>query len=73
MVGLGTGIAPFRAMIQDRYNAKENKEEVGKMALFFGNRNKKNEFLYQSDFEGKYSSVITDSFYAWSRDQKEKI
>jgi len=51
MVGLGTGIAPLRAMVQDRYYGKKNGEECGPMALFFGNRHKKTEFLYGNEFE----------------------
>lgn len=45
MVALGTGLAPMRAMIQDRHLALNNKEEVGPMALFFGNRHKATENL----------------------------
>lgn len=73
MVGLGTGMAPLRAMIQDRAVAKTNGEECGPMALFFGNRNAKNEFLYKDEIEGYVKDGVTDFFGAWSRDQKEKI
>jgi len=45
MVGLGTGIAPFRAMVQDRWQSKKEGEKTGPMALFFGNRHEKTEFL----------------------------
>jgi len=73
MVGLGTGIAPFRAMIQDRQHAKNQGEKTGPMALFFGNRHKKTEFLYGEEFENEFKSILTNTFYAWSRDQKEKV
>lgn len=73
MVGLGTGIAPLRAMVQDRAVAKANGEKCGQMALFFGNRNKKNEFLYENEFNKQEKDGVMDFYGAWSRDQPEKI
>jgi len=49
MVGLGTGIAPFRSMIQDRHKSKTEGANVGPMALFFGNRHKETEWLYKDE------------------------
>lgn len=51
MVGMGTGLAPLRAFIQERAVAKANGETCGPMALFFGNRNKKNEYLYGEELD----------------------
>ncbi|ELU40211.1 P450 family fatty acid hydroxylase [Rhizoctonia solani AG-1 IA] len=46
MFATGTGIAPFRSMIQDRWVRARQGEKVGKMILFFGCRDPKKEFLY---------------------------
>ncbi|KAF8716652.1 cytochrome P450, partial [Rhizoctonia solani] len=46
MFATGTGIAPFRSMIQDRWVRARQGEKVGKMILFFGCRDPKKDFLY---------------------------
>ena len=70
MVGPGTGIAPFRAFIEERKatNAK------GKNWLFFGDQHYSTDFLYQNELE-KYldEGILTKLDVAFSRDQKEKI
>ncbi|OAN19312.1 sulfite reductase subunit alpha [Photobacterium jeanii] len=70
MVGPGTGIAPFRAFIQER----ENREASGKNWLFFGDRTFTDDFLYQVEWQ-KYvkSGVVTRMDVAFSRDQAEKV
>lgn len=76
MVGLGTGMAPLRAMVQDRYNYVKNQggTDNAPMALFFGNRHKKTEFLYGDEMQHYIDSGVLTNFYgAWSRDQKEKV
>jgi len=74
MVGLGTGMAPFRAFIQQRKVLKEQGKEVGPMALYFGARFEKTEYLYGSEIEQfAKDGLITDLKKAFSRDQKEKI
>src|SRR3546814_491429 len=47
MIGAGTGVAPYRAFLQDR----EAKAISGKSWLFFGERNFRTDFLYQSDWQ----------------------
>lgn len=49
MIALGTGIAPMRALIQERHAAKAKGEKVGPMTLMFGSRNAKNDFLYEDE------------------------
>lgn len=76
MVALGTGIAPIRAVIRDRLLAKEQGEEVGPMALFFGVRNKANEYTYGEWIDAIHDNgngPLTINAPAFSRDQKEKI
>jgi len=70
MVGPGTGIAPFRAFLQERQyrNAK------GKNWLFFGDRNAATDFLYQDELEKMVKDgLLTQLDLAFSRDQEQKI
>ncbi|MEO0894663.1 MAG: assimilatory sulfite reductase (NADPH) flavoprotein subunit [Pseudomonadota bacterium] len=70
MVGPGTGIAPFRAFLQER----EAQEAEGKNWLFFGNPHFTQDFLYQVELQ-RYlkSGLLSRLDVAFSRDQKEKI
>jgi sulfite reductase (NADPH) flavoprotein alpha-component len=70
MCGPGTGIAPFRAFLEERKatNAK------GKSWLFFGEVSCKSCFFYQDEFEAYLADgTLTKLSTAWSRDQAEKI
>lgn len=70
MVGPGTGIAPFRAFLEERLatNAK------GDNWLIFGDRNSDTDFIYQDEIEAMQASkLITKLDLAFSRDQAEKI
>ncbi|MCQ5469759.1 sulfite reductase (NADPH) flavoprotein alpha-component [Pantoea sp. AN62] len=70
MIGPGTGIAPFRAFMQQR----ENDGASGKNWLFFGNPHFTDDFLYQVEWQ-KYvkEGLLTRIDLAWSRDQAEKV
>ncbi len=70
MIGPGTGIAPFRAFMQQR----AADEAPGKNWLFFGNPHFTEDFLYQVEWQ-RYvkEGVLTRIDLAWSRDQKQKI
>jgi len=70
MIGPGTGIAPFRAFMQQR----AADEAPGKNWLFFGNPHFTEDFLYQVEWQ-RYvkEGVLSRIDLAWSRDQKEKI
>ncbi|HLH54693.1 MAG TPA: sulfite reductase subunit alpha [Verrucomicrobiae bacterium] len=70
MVGPGTGIAPFRAFLQER----RARGAAGKNWLFFGDQRSATDFLYREELEG----LSKDGFLArldtaFSRDQPEKI
>ena len=70
MIGPGTGIAPFRAFMQQR----AADEAPGKNWLIFGNPHFTEDFLYQVEWQ-RYvkEGVLNRIDLAWSRDQKEKI
>lgn len=70
MIGPGTGIAPFRAFVQER----DNRDAEGKNWLFFGDRTFTQDFLYQVEWQ-KYlkSGVVNQLDVAFSRDQQEKV
>lgn len=70
MVGPGTGIAPFRAFLQER----EASESKGDNWLFFGNPHFTQDFLYQVELQGYLKSgVLSKLDVAFSRDQAEKV
>ncbi|MEM9854989.1 MAG: assimilatory sulfite reductase (NADPH) flavoprotein subunit, partial [Pseudomonadota bacterium] len=70
MIGPGTGIAPFRAFLQDR----EAMEAEGVTWLFFGNPHFTQDFLYQTELLSYLKSgQLTKLSVAFSRDQAEKI
>ncbi len=70
MVGPGTGVAPFRAFLQERaaLGAK------GKNWLFYGAQRQACDFAYAEDFDRfKRDGLLTRLDCAWSRDQAHKI
>jgi sulfite reductase (NADPH) flavoprotein alpha-component len=70
MVGPGTGIAPFRAFLEQRLHNGDK----GKNWLFFGDQRRSTDFLYEEEFEAwKASGHLTKLTTAFSRDQSEKI
>ena len=70
MVGPGTGIAPFRAFIQQRAAEDAN----GKHWLFFGNPHFTEDFLYQVEWQHYVRDGVLDRIdLAWSRDQAQKV
>ena len=70
MVGPGTGIAPFRAFIEER----KIKGATGKNWLFFGDRSLNTDYLYGEELESyKKDGLLNELDLAWSRDQQEKI
>jgi len=70
MVGPGTGIAPFRAFLQDRKATKS----AGKSWLFFGDQKSDSDFLYREELNDYLEQgVLTRLDTAFSRDQAEKL
>lgn len=69
MIGPGTGIAPFRAFLQER----AARGARGPNWLFFGNPHRASDYLYQSELEAwRRSGVLARLDLAFSRDQADK-
>jgi sulfite reductase (NADPH) flavoprotein alpha-component len=69
MVGPGTGIAPFRAYLQERKAVGAK----GKNWLFFGSQHEHCNYFYKEELEKlKRDGVLTRCDCAWSRDQADK-
>jgi len=74
MAGLGTGMAPFRAFVQERKVQKESGLKVGPIVLYFGARHRSEEWLYGEEWDQYFrEGLVTHLGLAFSRDQKEKI
>ena len=70
MVGPGTGVAPFRAFVQERRAV----EAAGRSWLFFGDRHFTHDFLYQLEWQDALEDgSLTKIDVAFSRDQPEKV
>jgi len=70
MIGPGTGIAPFRAFLQERDNAGA----TGQNWLFFGNPHFSRDFLYQVELQDYLKrGVLSKLDVAFSRDQAQKV
>lgn len=70
MIGPGTGVAPFRAFVQDRAESGAS----GRSWLFFGEQHFRSQFLYQTEWqEALKQGALSRISLAFSRDQAEKI
>ncbi|MES1946661.1 sulfite reductase (NADPH) flavoprotein subunit alpha [Salinisphaera sp. C84B14] len=70
MIGPGTGVAPFRAFLEER----EEREAGGDNWLFFGAQHFLTDFYYQTDWlRWRKEGLLTRMDVAFSRDQEEKI
>lgn len=70
MVGPGTGVAPFRAFMQER----EEIGTTGKSWMFFGDQHFVTDFLYQTEWQSWLKDgVLTKMDVAFSRDTDQKV
>lgn len=70
MVGPGTGIAPFRAFLQQR----DINQDSGRNWLFFGDWTEEGEYYYREEMESwKEKGVLNKHDLAWSRQGSEKV
>ena len=70
MIGPGTGVAPFRAFLQER----AAKAAPGPNWLFFGHQRQMHDFLYREELEDwRQRGILTRLSLAWSRDGAAKF
>jgi sulfite reductase (NADPH) flavoprotein alpha-component len=70
MIGPGTGVAPFRAFLQER----RARGDQGKNWLFFGEQHAATDFYYRDELLGmQQDGLLTQLSLAFSRDQAQKI
>jgi sulfite reductase (NADPH) flavoprotein alpha-component len=70
MIGPGTGIAPFRAFLQERRAIGAR----GRNWLFFGNPHRRSDFLFEDELTGYCrDGLLTRLDLAFSRDQQDKV
>lgn len=75
MVGPGTGVAPFRAFIQERAQQAASGIKVGRMLLFFGCRNPTEDFIYSDEWT-QHKKTLGDTLdidVAFSRQSSQKV
>ncbi|MEM9420421.1 MAG: flavodoxin domain-containing protein [Planctomycetota bacterium] len=74
MCGPGTGIAPFRAFLEERQSRKAAGAHVGESWLFFGDQHEKTDFLYREQLaDMQADGTLSKLSLAWSRDGNEKV
>ncbi|MFG6150070.1 assimilatory sulfite reductase (NADPH) flavoprotein subunit [Halobacillus sp. B23F22_1] len=70
MIGAGTGVAPYRAFLEER----EETEADGESWLFFGDQHFVSDFLYQTEWQQWLKEgILTKMDVAFSRDTEEKV
>ncbi len=73
MVGPGTGLAPFRAFLQERRALKDGGATLGPAMLFFGCRDPEQDFLYADDLKAAEADGLTELHTAFSRSGPERV
>ena len=88
MIGPGTGVAPMRSMIWERYQWQEELSKyqadtedqpangslgIGETVLFYGGRNKEADYFFKDEWEYLARNMPLKVFTAFSRDQKAKV
>ena len=70
MIGPGTGIAPFRAFLEER----ESRSATGRNWLFFGAQHAATDYFYREQLEAwSQSGLLANLSLAWSRDGEHKV
>ena len=75
MIGPGTGIAPMRALLQEREAAAaKSKKSVGSNTLYFGCQRPDQDYIYEDELTAYKNNGVLDALHvAFSRLQKDKI
>jgi NADPH-ferrihemoprotein reductase len=75
MVGPGTGVAPMRALLQERRHQQlVEKKTIGPNVLYFGCKKSTMDYLYQDELKAfEDEGILSNLYVAFSREQKEKV
>lgn len=74
MIGPGTGFAPFRGFLQEKWWQKQQGREIGRVSVYYGCRHPEHDYIYKDELkEYVDGSVITDLNLAFSRYTEKKI
>ncbi|KAK5233195.1 NADPH-cytochrome P450 reductase [Exophiala xenobiotica] len=73
MIGAGSGVAPFRAFVQERVQRQKQGIPQGRMILVFGCRSPQEDFLYAEEWERYVDSGIFQIHCAFSRHGPQKV
>lgn len=75
LIGPGTGIAPMRALLQERqYQRNIENKEVGQTILFFGCKRRDQDYIYESELCAfKADGTLSELHLAFSREGAEKV
>uniref|UniRef100_Q94IN5 Pyruvate dehydrogenase [NADP(+)], mitochondrial n=1 Tax=Euglena gracilis TaxID=3039 RepID=PNO_EUGGR len=72
MCAMGSGLAPFVAFLRERSTLRKQGKKTGNMALYFGNRYEKTEFLMKEELKGHINDGLLTLRCAFSRDDPKK-
>lgn len=74
MIGPGTGVAPMRALLQEREYQRKSSSKVGANVLYFGCQKESTDYIYRDELAKYQADGVLDTLYvAFSREQKEKV
>jgi len=75
LIGPGTGIAPIRALLQERSQLRNDKNiDIGQTVLYFGCKNRWSDYIYADELEAfRKDGTISNLHVAYSREHSEKV